>query len=191
MNVLIGFEESQTVCIEFRKREHDAYSCDIQECSGGHPEWHLKMDIRQALRLKKWDIIILHPPCTCIGVCGNGTYGVGKPKHHMRIEAVQWTQIIWDEAIQLCDKVCMENPVGLLNSLGDFPEPQYIQPWQFGHGETKKTGLWLYGLPELRYTHIVKGRDQRVWRMAPSPERGKLRSKTYTGIAWAMGNQWG
>jgi hypothetical protein len=190
MNVLIGCEESQAVTIEFRKLGHEAFSCDIQDCSGGHPEWHLKIDIFEALDLYVWDKIILHPPCTKIAVSGNRWYGEGMARHNERLEAVAWTQKLWGKAKSVCDQVGLENPVGVLNKYGDFPKPNYIQPWQFGHGETKNTGLWLHGLNPLIPTDIVDGREQRIWRLPPSPDRAKLRSKTYPGIAKAMAEQW-
>ena len=193
MKVLIGCEESQAICKEFRALGHEAYSNDLIECSGGHPEWHLQMDVFDALGYMKWDLIILHPPCTALAVSGNGTYGVGKPKHHLRIEAIEWTQRLWDTACDICERVALENPVGVLNSMGskNFPKPQYIQPWQFGHGETKKTGLWLQGLPKLVPTNIVEGREQKIWKMGPSDDRATIRSKTYPGIAKAIADQWG
>jgi hypothetical protein len=191
MNILIVCEESQTVCKSFRSLGYYAYSNDIQDCSGNRPEWHLKMDCFDALKLKKWDLIIMHPECTKLAVSGNRWYGKNTAGYGERLTAVRWIQLLWDTAISLCDKVAMENPVGVLNSLGNFPKPQYIQPWQYGHGETKKTGLWLHGLPELKPTNIVKGRDQRIWKMPPSNDRKKIRSKTYKGIAEAMADQWG
>lgn len=190
MKILIGCEESQIICKAFRDLGHEAYSNDIIECSGGHPEWHLQMDVFEALKLKKWDLVILHPPCTALAVSGNAHYGTGKPKHHLRLHALSWTQNLWFEAIKVCDHVALENPVGVLNTMGNFPKPQYIQPWQFGHGETKKTGLWLHGLPKLVPTDIVDGREQKIWKMGPSDDRAKLRSKTYPGIAKAIANQW-
>ncbi len=225
MRVLVAFEESQVVTKAFRKKGHEAYSCDIQECSGGHPEWHLQGDVYKYLN-NNWDMIIMHPPCTAISVSGNSTYAKGKPKHEERLKSVEWTQRLWDYVISICDKVAMENPVGCLNTFGNFPKPHYIQPWQFGHRESKKTGLWLHGLPELkptnvveplwyqnpdgsdyrdtggsRYsvTHYTQGRNRR-WdnqtpsgqnKLGPSPERSKLRARTYEGIAEAMVNQWG
>lgn len=189
--VLVGCEESQEVAKSFRELGFESYSCDIIPCSGGHSEYHLQMDIFKALDLHKWDLIILHPPCTKIAVSGNAWYGKEKSKFKERVQAVKWTQKLWDYAISICDKVALENPVGVLNSMGNFPKPSYIQPWQFGHGETKKTGLWLHGLPKLIPTNIVDGREQRIWKMPPSEDRGKLRSKTYPGIAKAIANQWG
>jgi hypothetical protein len=190
LDILVGCEESQEVTKALREMGHNAKSCDIVECSGGMPEHHYQMDIFKALDLKKWDIVILHPPCTKIAVSGNRWYGVGQPRHSERIEAVKWTQKLWDKATSVCKCVGLENPVGVLNALGNFPKPNYIQPWQFGHGETKKTGFWLYGLEALKPTNIVEGREQRIWKMAPSEDRGKLRSKTYPGIAKAIAEQW-
>ena len=190
MNVLIVGEESQAICIEYRALGHKSYSNDIQSCSGGHPEWHLKMDCFKAIEFKKWDLIIMHPPCTALAVSGNRWYGEGMPNHDKRLQAVEWTQRLWDTTTSICDRVAMENPVGVLNKYGDFPKPQYIQPWQFGHGETKKTGLWLHGLPELKPTDVVEGRENRIWKMAPSEDRAKLRSKTYDGVAKAIADQW-
>lgn len=190
LDVLVGCEESQVVMKALRKIGHNAKSCDIQECSGGEPEHHYQMDVFKAIDLQKWDLIILHPPCTAIAVSGNRWYGVGKPRHQERIDAVKWTQKLWDKATSVCERVALENPVGVLNKMGNFPKPDYIQPWQFGHGETKKTGFWLYGLEPLKPTDIVEGREQRVWKMPPSEDRAKLRSKTYQGIADAIAVQW-
>lgn len=191
MKILVACEESQIVTKAFRERGHEAYSCDIEPCSGGHPEWHLQLDVNEAIDLCIWDMIILFCPCTKIAVSGNRWYGKGTVRHHERIKAVEWTQKVWDKAKHKCDKVALENPVGVLNKYGSFPKPHYIQPWQFGHGETKKTGLWLYGLPPLIPTKIVEGRENRIWKMPPSNDRAKIRSKTYPGIAEAMANQWG
>ena len=190
LEILVGCEESQEVTKALREMGHNAKSCDVVECSGGMPDHHYQMDIFKAIDLQKWDIIILHPPCTKIAVSGNRWYGVGQPRHNERIEAVKWTQKLWDKAKSVCKCVGLENPVGVLNALGNFPKPNYIQPWQFGHGETKKTGFWLYGLEVLKPTDIVEGREQRIWKMPPSVDRGKLRSKTYPGIAKAIANQW-
>ena len=190
MNILVGCEESQAITKELRKNGHNAYSCDLLPCSGGIPQYHLQIDIFKAIDLKEWDLIILHPPCTAIAVSGNAWYGKEKPKHHERLKAVNWTIKLWEYAKSKCNKVALENPVGVLNSMGHFPKPQYIQPWQFGHGETKKTGFWLHGLPKLNPTNIVEGREQLIWKMPPSADRGKLRSKTYTGIARAIAEQW-
>lgn len=190
MKILVGCEESQSITIELRKLGYEAYSCDIQDCSGGHTEWHIKGDVIETILGDEWDMIILHPPCTKLAVSGNRWYGKNSKGYEERLEAVKWTQRLWDIATSVCDKVALENPVGVLNSMGDFPKPQYIQPWQFGHGECKKTGFWLHGLPELTPTDIVEGREQNIWKMPPSEDRGKLRSKTYLGIAKAIAQQW-
>lgn len=150
------------------------------------------MDCFEAIKSKNWDLIIMHPPCTALAVSGNRWYGEGMPKHQERIEAAEWTKKLWDLAVSVCDKVAMENPVGVLNKFNpELPKPSYVQPYQFGHGETKKTGFWLHGLPPLISTNIVEGREQNIWKMPPSKDRAKLRSKTYSGIAKAIAEQWG
>ena len=161
--VLIGFEESQAVTKAFRKRGFEAYSNDIKECTGGHPEWHLQMDIFDALKYKEWDLIILHPPCTAVAISGNSTYAKGKPKEQVRLDAIEFIQKVWDRAKSICQYVALENPVGCLNTLGNFPKPQYIQPYQFGHTDSKKTGLWLHNLPKLTPTKIMEP----VWHTNP------------------------
>jgi hypothetical protein len=200
MKVLIAFEESQAVTIEMRKLGHEAFSCDIQECSGGHPEWHIQGDAGDAIASQKWDLIGLHPPCTCLAVSGNRWYGNGMPMNEKRLTAAKAVEIIWTLATWQADKVYLENPVGVINKFCPYmPKPQYIQPWQFGHMEQKKTGLWLHNLPNLVETDnvyeemmkLTKKERERIWYMSPGPERGKERSKTYTGIARAMAEQWG
>ena len=188
LKVLVGCEESQVVCKAFRAKGHEAYSCDLLPCLGGHPEWHFQGDVMETISSGVWDLIILHPPCTYLAVSGNRWYGKGKLLHRKRQDAQIWTHSLWCLAKDRSPHVCLENPVGVLR-IG--ANPQYIQPWQFGHGETKKTGLWLHNLPPLKPTNIVEGREQRIWKMPPSEERSKLRSKTYPGIAKAMAEQWG
>jgi len=186
MIALVGFEESQATTIELRKLGIEAYSCDTQESSGGHPEWHLQMDIFDAIKLKKWDLIILHPPCTFTALCGNRWY------HNsvLRIEGIKLCKDSWDAACAVCDCVALEQPKTIMQRyIGK--RSQAIQPWQFGHGETKDTWLWLKGLPLLEPTDIVEGRENKVWKMPPSADRQKLRSKTYPGIAKAFATQWG
>ncbi len=186
MKILVGFEESQAICIEFRKSGHEAFSCDIQDCSGGHPEWYLKMDIFEAIRLKKWDIIILHAPCTFTALCGNRWYWDSP----LRAEGIKLCKDSWDAACSVCDKVALEQPKTIMQRyIGK--KSQVIQPWQYGHGETKETWLWLKGLPLLKSTDIVEERENRIWKMSPSKDRSKLRSKTYPGIAKAIADQWG
>ena len=186
MNILIGFEESQAITIEFRKLGHISFSCDIKDCSGGHPEWHLKMDIFEAFKLTKWDLIILHPPCTYTALSGNRWY-YNSP---LREEGIKLCKNSWNEACKICDKVALEQPKTIMQRyIGK--KSQVIHPWQFGHGETKETWLWLKGLPLLKPTNIVEGRENKIWKMPPSKDRGALRSKTYEGIAKALANQWG
>ena len=176
MKVLIGCEESQTVCQAFRDNGHEAYSCDLQDTRGNQC-WHFKSDIISLLMDTRWDLIILHPDCTAMAVSGNRWYGRGMPYHNERIESVEWTKDLWVLAKTRANRVVLENPVSVIFSELSAPV-QYIQPWQFGHGETKKTGLALHNVPELKPTNIVEGREQRVWKMAPSPTRKRDRSRT-------------
>jgi site-specific DNA-cytosine methylase len=190
VRVLVACEESQAVTIEFRKLGHEAFSCDLQECSGGHPEWHIKGDIRDVLRheLTKpiWDMVIAFPPCTDLAVSGARYF---KQK---REDGRQYFSIKFFEFFTYLKTpmIAIENPIGIMSTHYRKPD-QIIHPWQFGHGETKATCLWLHGLPKLQPTNIVSGREQRVWKMPPSSDRAKLRSKTYEGIARAMAEQWG
>lgn len=189
MRVLIGCEESQTVCQAFRDRGHETYSCDLLP-TRGNPDWHIQGDVMDAVRSYGWDLIILHPDCTAMAVSGNRWYGTGMPRNDERLQAIRWTRKLWSTAKAFCDRVVLENPVSVIfQHLG--AEVQYIQPWQFGHGETKRTGLALHNVPPLTPTKIVEGREGRVWRMAPGPNRKRDRSKTYEGIASAMADQWG
>lgn len=185
MRVLVACECSGRVREAFRKLGHAAFSNDIQRPDDGSV-WHLQADCIIAIK-QGWDLIIMHPPCTALAVSGNRWYGKGMPKHEDRLKAIEWTMSLWELAKEHADMVAMENPVGVI----PMPATQYIQPWQFGHGETKKTGLWLHNLSPLNPTKIVDGRDNRVHRMPPSSDRAKLRSETYQGIADAMADQWG
>jgi len=185
MKVLIACEESQAVCIEFRKLGHEAYSCDILDCSGGHPEWHIKGDVLEQLD-KGWDMMIAFPPCDHLAVSG-ARWFEEKRKDGRQQQAIDFFMQMVNAPIQ---KIAIENPIGIMSTIYRKPD-QIIQPWQFGHGETKATCLWLKNLPKLQPTDIVEGREQRIWKMAPGPERAKLRSKTYPGIAQAMAQQWG
>ena len=202
MRVLIGCEESGKGREAFKKRGHDAWSCDLlpSRISGNH----LQCDIMDVLD-RNWDLIILHPDCTKLAVSGNSTYGLnqdGTPKHrhHERLDAVAWTVILWGKATNLCSRVCLENPVGVLNSYNkELPKPKYVHPWQYGHLEQKKTGLWLYGLSELRPTNDVyvqmmelpKNQRERNHYMPPGVNRKRDRSESYQGIMDAMAEQWG
>jgi len=197
MRVLLGCEESQAVCVEFRKLGHEAYSCDLQECSGGHPEWHLEMDVFEAIKLKKWDLGIFFPTCTYLTVSANKWYKdqpprksgtlVGAERRAAREDAIDFFMQLYNCNIP---KVAIENPIGCMSSRFRKPD-QVLQPWMFGHGETKATCLWLRGLPKLVPTNIVEGREQRIHLLPKTADRAKLRSKTYAGIAQAMADQWG
>ena len=186
VNILVACEESQAVTIELRKLGHRAFSCDLEPCSGGHPEWHLQEDVIPLLR-EKWDMIIAFPPCTNLCVSG-ARWFPEKQKDGRQQSSIDFFMAI---ANARCHKIAIENPIGIMSTVWRKPD-QIIQPWMFGHNETKATCLWLKGLPDLIPTKIIEGlRSHRIWRMPPSPERSKLRSKTYSGIAWAMAQQWG
>ena len=194
MRVLIGCEESQEVCKAFRAKGHEAYSCDLLKCSGGHPEWHIQGDVLSAIE-KGWDLIVLHPPCTALAVSGNAWYGKGMSKNSERLKAIDWTIRLFELAKSKANMVAMENPVGVL----PVKASQYVQPWQFGHPESKKTGFWLHKLLPLKSTNNVKdlfnslpkNKQQRLHYLPPSADRAKIRSKTFPGIAKAMADQWG
>lgn len=184
MKILVACEESQAVTIELRRLGHEAYSCDIIPCSGGHPEWHLQVDALELLKMK-WDMILAFPPCTHLAVSG-ARYFEQKRKDGRQQAAIDFFMRF---ANSDCPKIAIENPVGIMSTVWKKPD-QIIQPWQFGHGETKKTCLWLKGLPPLIPTEIVEGREQRIWKMPPSEDRAKNRAKTFPGIARAMAEQW-
>jgi hypothetical protein len=189
MKVLIACEESQAVCIAFREKGHEAYSCDIQECSGGHPEWHIQKDIFHILCSPDsltWDLMIAFPPCTDLAVSGARWFDEKRKTG----EQQQSISFFLSLAYANIPHIAIENPIGIMSTLYRKPD-QIIQPWQFGHGETKSTCLWLKNLPKLQPTNIVEGREQRIWRMPPSEDRARLRSKTFPGIAKAMADQWG
>jgi len=184
VKILVACEESQAVTIELRRLGHEAYSCDIEPCSGGHPEWHLQVDALELLKMK-WDMILAFPPCTHLAVSG-ARYFEQKRKDGRQQAAIDFFMRF---ANADCPKIAIENPVGIMSTVWKKPD-QIIQPWQFGHGETKKTCLWLKGLPPLIPTEIVEGREQRIWKMPPSEDRAKNRAKTFPGIARAMAEQW-
>lgn len=188
MAILIGCEESQTICGEFRKHGYEAFSCDIVE-TRGNPEWHYQCDIVDIVSSRKWDLIILHPDCTALALSGNAWYGKGRPRHSERLDAIEWTLALWEYAKEYSDRVALENPGSVI--FGYLKNTQYIQPWQFGHGETKLTGLALHNPPFLEPTNTVDGRETRILNMGPSPTRKRDRSVTYKGIAEAIVQQWG
>lgn len=166
----------------FRVKGHDAYSADILPCLSDST-YHIQGDVRDILG-EGWDLIIAHPPCTYLTVAGNRWY---HDKPDLIDQAVEFARSFMDYS----DKVAIENPVGRLSTRWRKPD-QYIQPWMFGHRETKRTGLWLKGLPLLQPTNIIPGPyEQRIWRMGPSEDRAMLRSLTYQGVAEGMANQWG
>ena len=184
MKILVACEESQAVTIEMRRLGHEAYSCDIEPCSGGHPEWHLQVDALELLKMK-WDMILAFPPCTHLAVSG-ARYFEQKRKDGRQQAAIDFFMRF---ANADCPKIAIENPVGIMSSVWRKPD-QIIQPWQFGHPYTKRTCLWLKGIPLLVPTNIVDGREQRIWKMPPSEDRAKNRAKTFPGIARAMAEQW-
>ena len=219
MNVLVACEESQRVCTAFREKGHNAFSCDILPCSGDRPEWHIQGDVLPLLNGHcgwysqaglynyldaKWDLIIAHPPCTYLTLAGNKWF---KPefadrfpdRKKQREDAVAFFMAI---ANADCDKIAIENPVGVMSSQWRKPD-QYIEPFMFGDPEKKKTGLWLKGLQLLKPTNIVEpvivhcksGANEPRWHMEtmhlPKEERSRVRSQTFPGIARAFAEQWG
>ena len=202
MRFLIACEESQEVCKAFRALGHEAYSCDIEPCSGGHPEWHLQCNALEIIKMR-WDLIIAHPPCTYLTNAGNKWF---KPEYQERFPdrenqreaAVSFFMAFWNAD---CPRVAIENPQGIMSSRFRKPD-QYIEPYMFGDAEKKKTGLWLRGLPALTPTEVVEpviiecesGAREPRWHMEtmhlPPKERSKARSKTFPGIAKAMAEQW-
>lgn len=205
MKVLVACEESQTVCIAFRQKGHEAYSCDILPCSGGHPEWHIQGDVIPLLK-KQWDIIIAHPPCTYLTVTGNRWFNEerygdkARERKKLREEAINFFMQFVNAP---CDKIAIENPVGIISTAYKKPT-QIIQPYEFGEPYEKKTCLWLKGLPCLQPTKIVQpekrvafasGKTMSAWYAEawklPKEERARIRSKTFDGIASAMAEQWG
>ena len=212
MKVLVACEESQEVCKAFRARGHEAYSCDIQPCSGGHPEWHILDDVLK--HLEGWGLIIAHPPCTYLTVSGNRHFDVSRygqkaiDRLNDRVEAAEFFMQIVNAP---CDHIAIENPVGYMNTHYRKPD-QIIQPYYFGHPVSKKkTCLWLKNLPKLVPTDIVEpecihskgksgGYSGPSWLVRDEngkiisygdPRVARARSKTYSGIASAMAEQWG
>ena len=181
MKVLIACEYSGTVRDAFIRAGHDAWSCDLLPTETPGP--HHQCDALEVLDMG-WDLMIAHPPCTHLAVSGARWF---KDKQTEQQEALAFVQMLINAPIK---RIAIENPVSIISSRIRKPD-QIIQPWQFGHGETKATCLWLYNLPLLQPTNIVEGREAKVHRMPPSPDRWKLRSKTYIGIAQAMADQWG
>lgn len=205
--VLVACEESQEVCKAFRELGHEAFSCDIQPCSGGHPEWHIMGDALQYINGNcqfftlgggyylingGWDLLIAHPPCTELCNSGQRWYTEGKKNYKLQREAIAF---FYKFVMANCDRIAIENPVGIMSSAYRKPD-QIIDPFQFGHLEQKKTCLWLKNLPKLQETNNVYeemmklplSQRARCWWIGGG--HGKERSKTYPGIAKAMAAQW-
>ena len=225
MNVLVACEESQEVCKAFRARGHRAFSCDIQECSGGHPEWHIKGDAlgiiypdiisydfgyfctQDGLKHKlpvRWDLIIAHPPCTYLSNAGArwlwAEHKLNEERYAKGLDAKEFFMKFWNAN---CPRICIENPIP--SSAYNLPEcTQFVQPYEYGHPYSKKTCLWLKGLPPLKPTDIVtdhkpfvssgsytKTHDPKYKGASRKGGSAKSRSKTFPGIARAMAEQWG
>lgn len=183
MRVLVACEYSGVVRNAFHARGHEAFSCDIIDTEN-HPEWHFKQDVLPLLEMD-WDLIIAHPPCTDLAVSG-ARYFAEKIADGRQQASIDFFMKFTKPSC----KWAIENPIGIMSTRYRKPD-QIIQPWQFGHGETKATCLWLHDLPSLIPTNIVEGREQRIWKMSPGPNRAKERARTYQGIADAMAEQWG
>lgn len=211
MKVLIACEESQAVTKEFRALGHEAFSCDLLPCSGGHPEWHFQQDVFEVID-KGWDLMIAHPPCTFLAVSGarwlyNKDGTPNEQRFYNQKQALDFVEMLMNAKI---DKIAIENPISVISSAIRKPD-QIIQPYMFGDSASKSTCLWLKNLPKLKPTNIVsKGdffefKDRKTGKMKKQPmwyyealqqaktpqERRTLRSKTFKGIAEAMANQWG
>jgi hypothetical protein len=216
MKILVACEESQTVTKELRKLGHEAFSCDLLPCSGGHPEWHIQGDVFDVIN-NGWEMMIAHPPCTFLS--GSGVQWLSHPedkellfeqrrphpkypnRRQDMLDSVEFVKALYDAPIQY---IAIENPVGLLSSKWKKPD-QIIQPWQFGDEATKTTCLWLKNLPKLESTDIVGKGERTVFASGKShpkwyadalknsktkEERQRLRSKTFEGIAKAIATQW-
>ena len=191
MRVLVACEFSGVVRRAFRALGHDAWSCDLLPAEDGS-KYHIQWDVLDGTttpydedgRPFEWDLMIAHPPCTHLAVSGARWF---KDKAGEQQEAVEFVQALMDAPIP---RIAIENPISIISSKIRKPD-QIIQPWQFGHGETKATCLWLKNLPKLVPTNIVEGREARVHKMPPGPDRWKERSRTFEGIAAAMAKQWG
>ncbi len=206
MRVLVACEESQAVTIEFRKLGHEAFSCDLLPCSGGHPEWHIEGDVTSLLHAwLGWDMVLAFPPCTYLTVTGNKWM---KPEYRDRFpnrikqreDAIRFFLKLVNTDV---NKVCVENPIGIMSTHFRKPD-QIIHPYHFGHTVRKSTCLWLKGLPVLKSTNVVipeldtfsSGAVQSKWHtetgyIRDKKERSRVRSKTFSCIAKAMAEQWG
>lgn len=194
MRILVACEESQTVCKAFRKLGHEAYSCDILPCSGGHPDWHIEGDVLPLLK-KKWDMIIAHPPCTYLTNAGAVHLYPKKILNQARFEKGMEAREFFMHLLNApVDKICVENPIPS-KIFGLPPYTQTIQPYEHGHPFQKKTCLWLKNLPPLKPTKIMENPQSTKipgnWFNKGGKDRQKNRSKFWEGIADAMADQWG
>lgn len=207
--ILCGCEESQAVAIKFREQGHMAFSCDLKPSSGGRPDIHLQMDVFKAIAggkltlengdtifIKEWNMAIFFPDCTFMTVSANKWLKdqptpksgklVGGARREAQRQAIEFVKKLWDCGIH---RIAIENPISVLSTQWRKPN-QIIQPWMYGHGETKATCLWLKRLPRLNGFDVVEGREQRIFKMPPGPDRAAQRSKTFEGIAKQMSLQW-
>lgn len=202
MKVLIACEESQAVCIEFRRLGHEAFSCDLQECSGGHPEWHIVGDVFEQLK-KPWDILIGHPPCTYLSYAGTRHWSV-PGRCEKRLAALEFFRRLWEADVP---RIALENPKGCASpTIAKYT--QEIQPYYFGNRDIKTTWLWLKNLPPLQHfkeadlfherthtdhpePHSIEASGKKRYFTEGTHRDPKLRSKTFLGIARAMAEQWG
>lgn len=205
LKILVGCEESQAVCKAFRKRGHEAFSCDIQPCSGGHPEWHIQDDLLKVVNYG-WDMMIAHPPCTYLSYAGTRHWN-NPGRLRKRLDALEFFAALWEAPI---GKICLENPKGCASpTIAKYS--QEIQPYHFGDSDLKTTWLWLKNLPPLVWhekdnlfaKRTSVGKPEPIYvnkngkniyfsdAFSPSPDRAKLRSKTFPGTAEAMAEQWG
>jgi site-specific DNA-cytosine methylase len=184
MKVLVACEYSGIVREAFRKKGHDAVSVDLLPTE--RPGHHIVGDVLEVIKSQKFDLMIAHPPCQHLAVSGSRWFAEKRADGRQQ-RALEFVQQLLDADIPM---IALENPVSVISTYIRKPD-QYIHPWEHGHGETKKTALWLQNLPLLKPTNIVSGREQKVWLMPPSENRWKDRSRTYQGIADAMAEQWG
>jgi site-specific DNA-cytosine methylase len=184
VRVLVACEYSGRVRDAFRRHGHDAWSCDLLECEAD-PTWHYQRPVEEILD-QGWDLMVAHPPCTDLAISGSAH--LGKKYADGRVDrALDFVRLLMNAPIP---RWCIENPISLISSHIRKPD-QIIQPWEFGHGECKATCFWLKNLPRLKPTEYAEGREERVFLMPPGPNRWKERSRTFEGVAAAMGDQWG
>lgn len=185
MKVLVACEYSATVRDAFRARGFDAWSCDLLPTEGD-PRWHIQGDALEAIHSRQWDMLIAHPPCTDLAVSGSRWFPA-KIADGRQKRALDFVRALLDAPVP---HIALENPVSIISS--KIRKPDFtLQPWQFGHGEVKRTCFWTKNLPALVPTNVVDGREAKVHRMPPGPDRWKERSRTYAGVAAGMAQQWG